>query len=255
MPNLADRIAIVTGAGTGIGRETAVALADAGAAVMLAGRRLDRVQAVADDIAQRGGRARAASCDVSDRGQMQALVEATGRDLGPVDIFVANAGIMPLSPLARTRIDEWADTVDINLKGVLYGLGYVLPVMLERGTGHVVAISSTAGRKVFPGATVYCATKHAIHALCEGLRAELAERAASDGNTIRVSIIAPGVVDTELLESIRDEKARAAADEYWASIPNALQGGDVAAAVMHALLAPPHVNVNEILVRPVRQLR
>jgi NADP-dependent 3-hydroxy acid dehydrogenase YdfG len=143
----------------------------------------------------------------------------------------------------------------VNLKGALYGIAAVLPVMLAQKTGHIVNVSSVAGRKVIPGGAVYCGTKHALHAISEGLRSELAEQAAKDGNTIRVTIIAPGVVQTELPQSITDEAARSATASYYSSMRGALQSEDIAEAIVYALEAPPHVGINELLIRPTAQVR
>lgn len=255
MSALADKVTIVTGASSGIGEATALALAKRSSRVVLAARRVDRLKALARRIVDAGGRALAAECDVTDRGQVQQVVDQAISTFGRVDVLVNNAGVMPLSPLAKGRFEDWDRTIDVNLRGALYAIGCVLPAMLEQKTGHIVNVSSVAGRRVFPNAAVYCATKFALHAASEALRGELAERAPHDGNRIRVTIIAPGVVRTELEQSITDEQARQRQLEYYASIPDPLTGKDVARAIIGALEMPPHVAVNEVLIRPTAQIR
>jgi NADP-dependent 3-hydroxy acid dehydrogenase YdfG len=255
MSNLRDKVVIVTGASSGIGEATALALGHRGASVILAARRKDRLEAIAARIGGSGRGAAAVACDVTRREQVESLARSTMDQFGHVDALINNAGIMPLSPLAKARIDEWDDTIDVNLKGALYAIGAVLPAMLERGTGHIVNISSVAGRRTFPNAAVYCATKFALHAISESLRSELAERSARDGNTVRVTIIAPGVVTTELPDTIADAEPRQNADAYYSSIREPLRSEDIAESIVYALEAPPHVNVNEILIRPTSQLR
>lgn len=256
MSNLRDKVVIVTGASSGIGEATAIALADRGANVVLAARRKDRLDALAARIGGSGGEAAAAvACDVTRREQVESLVRSATDRFGHVDALINNAGIMPLSPLAKARIDEWDATIDVNLKGALYAIGAVLPAMLERGTGHIVNIGSVAGRHTFPNAAVYCGTKFALHAISESLRNELAERSARDGNTIRVTIIAPGVVTTELPDTIADEETRQTAGAYYSSIREPLLSVDIAESIVYALEAPPHVNINEILIRPTSQVR
>ena len=255
MSMLADKVAIVTGASSGIGAATALELARRNMKVVLAARRTDRVEALAGKIVEGRGHALHVTCDVTDRGQVEAMVATTLDAFGRVDVLINNAGTMPLSPMAKCRVEDWDRTIDVNLKGALYAIGAVLPAMLEAGRGHIVNIGSVAGRRVFAGAAVYCATKFALHAISDALRMELAERAATDGNTIRVTIIAPGVVDTELRNSITDEQTRKAVEPYYNSIREELHSEDVAAAIVTALEAPPHVGINEILMRPASQVR
>ncbi len=182
-------------------------------------------------------------------------MQTARRTFGRVDILINNAGVMPLSPLVMGRFDDWDRTIDVNLKGALYAIGFVLPPMLEQGSGHIVNVSSVAGRRVFSNAAVYCATKFALHAISEALRAELAERAADNGNTIRVTVVAPGVVSTELADSITDEETRRQVRAYYETITEPLRSEDVAAAILGVLEAPVHVSINEVLVRPTSQMR
>ena len=255
MSVLSGKVVIITGASSGIGEATALALARRNAKMILAARRQDRLARLAKRIVKEGGHAVWVVCDVSDRGQVQSIADTAMRDFGRIDVLINNAGVMPLSPLAKGRFDEWDYTIDVNLKGALYAIGCVLPVMLEQGTGHIVNVGSVAGRRTFPNAAVYCGTKFALHAISEALRAELAERAARDGNTIRVTIVAPGVVKTELSESIVDEETRKTAAAYYDSIRDPLRSEDIAESIRYALETPARVDVNEILIRPTSQVR
>lgn len=251
---LAGQVAIITGASSGIGAATARALASSGAAVVLAARRGDRLEAVAAAILDAGGVAEPVTCDVRSRDEVARLATTARERFGRIDILINNAGIMPVSPIAAARMDDWDAMIDINIKGALYVIGHVLPVMLEQRAGHIVNVSSIAGRFIFPGNVVYCATKHALHVISEGLRLELAQHDPPQ-DRIRTTIIAPGVVDTELPASSTDAAQRERMRTYYQSIPNPLTSEDVAAAIYYAVTAAAHINVNEIVVRPVRQVR
>jgi NADP-dependent 3-hydroxy acid dehydrogenase YdfG len=257
MTSLGDQVAIITGASSGIGEATAPApaLAAQGATVVIAARRADRLALLRRKIVSTGGTALDVACDVAVRDSVRNLIDATMQRFGRIDILINNAAIMANAPMSKCRIDDWDDMIDINIRGLLYGIGYALPVMLKQKTGHIVNISSIAGRKVMNGGIVYCATKHAVHVISEGLRSELAESAPQDGNRIRVTVIAPGVVMTELPESIRDEHHREISRKYYNSVQGPLLSGDIAEAILYAVTAPPHVGVNEVLVRPVSQAR
>ncbi len=255
MSTLAEKVCIITGATAGIGEATARALAEAGAIVVIAGRRSDRLEALVREIEHSGGRVTAVTCDVVDRNQVKALIAATVTAHGRIDVLINNAGIMPLATMSKCRMDDWDAMIDVNVKGLLYGVGYALPIMLEQKTGHIINVSSIAGRRVFSSGVVYCGTKHAVHAISEGLRAELAEQAKEDGNSIRVTVIAPGMVRTELPESIRDEETHDAFRKYADDFAGPLMSEDIAASIVYAMQAPEHVNVNEILIRPVSQLK
>ena len=254
MAVLSDKVAVITGASSGIGEATARKLARSGMRVMLAARRKDRLDGLVRAIVKDGGRAEALETDVRHRHEVERLIDTAIREFGQIDVLINNAGIMPLAPMSKCRMDDWDDMIDINIKGLLYGVGCALPHMLQRGTGHIVNVSSVAGRRVFPNGAVYCATKHAVHALSEGLRGELAEQAARDGNRIRMTIIAPGRVETELADSIRDDETRAAATERFSAMQGPLTSEDTADAIIYAISAPEHVNVNEILMRPTEQI-
>ncbi|MHC4964318.1 MAG: SDR family oxidoreductase [Planctomycetota bacterium] len=255
MSVLADKVALVTGASAGIGEATALALARLKARVVLAARRSDRLQALARQIEAEKGRALAVPCDVTDRAQVQRLAGTTLETFGRIDVLINNAGVMPLSPMAKCRIEDWDSTIDVNLKGALYVIGAVLPTMLEQKTGHIVNVGSVAGRKAISTAAVYCGSKFALHAISDALRMELAERAAKDGNAIRVTVVAPGIVTTELRDSIIDQETRQALQPYYDAIKKELSSADIATAIVGALEAPPHVGVNEIVIRPASQIR
>ncbi|MEM7229393.1 MAG: SDR family oxidoreductase [Planctomycetota bacterium] len=255
MQTLNDRTVIMTGASSGIGAASAMGLAARGANIVLAARRTDRLSELESTITAAGGTAMSVACDVSSQDDVTRLAEKTVDTYGRIDVLVNNAGIMPLAPMTKRRIEDWDSCIDVNIKGVLYGIAAVLPTMLEQKSGHIVNISSVAGRKIFPGAAVYCATKHAVHVISDGLREELAAQGKHDGNRIRVTIIAPGLVATELSNSILDDETRKQSSAYFASIGTPLESEDIAAAIEYAVTAPDHVGVNEILVRPTRQIR
>jgi len=254
MSVLSDKVCIVTGASSGIGEATAIELGKRGANLVLAARRADRLESLAKQIVKDGGHAVAVECDVVDRSQVQTVVDTAMKDFGRIDVVINNAGIMPLAPMVKCRMDDWDAMIDINIKGLLYGIGLTLPVMLKQNSGHIINVSSVAGRRLFPNGCVYCGTKHAVHAISEGLRQELAEMHKDDGNKIRVSVIAPGVVTTELPDSIRDDETREQASAYYGSIAGPLLSEDIAASIVYCLEAPPHVDVNEVLIRPTAQM-
>ena len=244
---LDGRVGIITGASSGIGRAVARALAAEGAAVVLGARRIERLEAVVCEVCGAGGRALAVHTDVTCLEDVRAMVAAARTTFGRVDILVNNAGIMPLSPLAEGRVEDWTRMVEVNVNGVLHGIAAVLPVMLEQGTGHIVNVGSVAGRRPFPGGTVYAATKFAVRCLSWGLHLELG---AEHG--IRATDIQPGYVETELINTMPDAEAREEWAQRWAD-KRALHVDDVARAVLYAVTAPPHVAVSEVLVRPLDQ--
>lgn len=245
---LKGRVAVVTGASSGIGRATALALAQAGARVAVGARRTDRLDALVSEIASAGGEAIARPLDVVERASCEGLVGAAASEWGAVDILVNNAGLMPLSFVKRLKVGEWERMVDVNIKGVLYMTAAALPAMTEAKSGHIVNVSSVAGRLVFPAGSVYCGTKHFVTAFSEGLRQELSARSG-----IRVTCVEPGVVATELTSTITDESLASFVE--GAKKMEALRSEDIAASILHAVEAPPHVNVNEILIRPREQER
>jgi NADP-dependent 3-hydroxy acid dehydrogenase YdfG len=232
---------IVTGASSGIGAATAKVLAAAGAKIMLAARREDRLKALAKQI---GGEVKWRVTDVTNHADMLALGEDAIKAFGKVDVIVNNAGIMPLSPLANRRVAEWDQMIDVNIKGVLYGIDAVLTHMLERKEGHVINISSVAGLMTNPTSAVYSGTKHAVKAISEGLRKETA-------GVIRVTTIYPGKVNTELGFSIKDPAVLAGIGARFNY--TGLEGEDIANAVLFAIASPRNMVLNDIVIRPIEQ--
>ncbi|MCD2317599.1 SDR family oxidoreductase [Sphingomonas sp. IC-11] len=235
-----SKIVLVTGASSGIGEATARILAAAGMTVVLGARRTDRLERLAAQIAEDGGRARVAALDVTDRVQVAAFAQAALDEFGRIDVLVNNAGVMPLSPMASLKVDEWERMVDVNVKGVLWGIAAVLPAMNAQGSGHIINIASIGGLHVTPTAAVYCATKFAVRAISDGLRQE--------NDRVRVTSVCPGVVESELADSISDEAAR---KEMAAFRAVALQPDAIGRAILHAITQPADVDTTEIVIRPV----
>jgi NADP-dependent 3-hydroxy acid dehydrogenase YdfG len=245
---ISGKVAIVTGASSGIGHATAVALAKAGAKVAAGARRIDKLDLLQKQVSESGGEIMTQKLDVTKKSDCDAFVDAVIKKWGTVDILVNNAGLMPLSFFKNLKVDEWDQMIDVNIKGVLYCTAAAVPHMIAKKSGHIVNISSVAGRTVFPAGSVYCATKHAVAAFSEGLRQELSQRA-----NIRVTCIEPGVVATELLNTITDKSL----EKYVESSKqmDSLQSEDIANAILFAVDSPAHMNVNEILIRPTTQER
>ena len=244
MPSLSDQVIIITGASSGIGEATARMLAAEGATVVLAARRTDRLDSLKQEIEEAGGRALVVETDVTERAQCEALVAETLDAFGRLDVLINNAGVMPLSFVKNVRVDEWEQMVNVNINGVLYCTAAALPHFVEQEGGHIVNVSSVAGRRVFMGGAVYCATKHAVTAFSEGLRMELGPTYG-----IRVTCIEPGAVATELGQAIADEEYQA--KSTFNVTP--LESEDIAEAIRYALTAPPRATVHEILVMPTDQ--
>jgi NADP-dependent 3-hydroxy acid dehydrogenase YdfG len=236
-----DKVVLITGASSGIGASIARELSAAGAKVVLGARRTDRLEQLADELRAQGGEVLTCSLDVTNRADVAAFAEAAREKFGRVDVIVNNAGLMPLSPMASLKVDEWDRMVDVNIKGVLYGIAAVLPEMTSRGSGHIINIASIGALQVVPTAAVYCATKYAVRAISDGLRQER--------NDIRVTCIHPGVVESELANTITDPVAAEGMKAYRAI---ALQPSAIARAVRFAIEQPEDVDVNEIVVRPTR---
>jgi NADP-dependent 3-hydroxy acid dehydrogenase YdfG len=245
--DLSGRVVAVTGASSGIGEATALACARAGAAVALAARRMDRIEALAEQITGEGGTALALRTDVSDEQQAGELVSRTRQELGRLDVLVNNAGLMLLGPIAAADTEEWRRMIDVNLYGVLYCTHAALPVMLEQGSGHIVNVSSVAGRFARAGSGVYNLTKFGLGAFSEALRQEVAQAG------IRVTLIEPGAVATELPDHNRPE-IRQMISGVLADV-EPLQAADIATGILYAIASPANVAVNEVLIRPSGQVR
>ena len=241
-----DKVVVITGGSSGIGYSTAKALAKNGAKIVAGARRLDRLETLQKEITEDRGEITICEMDVTKKTDCDNLVKQTIDKYGTVDVLVNNAGLMPLSFVKSLKIDEWDRMVDVNIKGVLYCTAAVVPTMIEIKSGHIVNISSVAGRIVFPAGSVYCATKHAVTAFSEGLRQELSVR-----KNIRVTSIEPGVVQTELTNTITEESLQAFVEKHKEM--EGLQAKDISDAIIFAIDAPNHMNVNEILIRPTTQ--
>jgi len=245
---LQGKVALVTGASSGIGEATALALARAGARVAIAARRRDRLDGVAGRIADLRAESLVLEADVARPEEAESIVSRTVERWGRLDVLVNNAGLMLLSPIDRARVEDWRRMLDLNVLGLMVTTRAALPQMRRQKDGHVVNISSTAGRVANPDASVYAATKFGVGAFSEALRREVYK------DNIRVTVIEPGAVATELREHVPDPDTRERIDT-WARSMRQLQSEDVAAAILYAVSQPPHVNVNEILLRPTDQER
>ena len=234
-----EKVVLRTGASSGIGEAIARTLASAGAKVVLGARRTDRLTALTADIEAAGGQARFRALDVTSPSSMQAFADFANTEFGRIDVIVNNAGIMPLSPLASLKVDEWDAMLDVNVRGVLYGIAAVLPTMNGQGHGQVINISSIGGLAVTPTAAVYCATKFAVRAITDGFRQE--------NDRLRATVICPGVVESELADSISDSKAR---DEMKTFRAIAIQPDAIARAVLFAIEQPEDVDTSELVIRP-----
>lgn len=244
MNHLSGKVVVITGASSGLGEATARHLASLGAAVVLGARRSDKLHAITESICQAGGKAVYAVVDVTDKTQVQGLIDQALASYGRIDVLINNAGLMAIAPLDELKIEEWERMIDINIKGVLYGIAATLPVFRQQQSGHFINIASVAGLKVFsPGGTVYSGTKFAVRAISEGLRHEV-------GGKIRTTTIEPGAIDSELkLGSSHPESTKMVGDFYQMAIPAA----SVARAIAYAIEQPADVDINEIVLRPTVQ--
>lgn len=240
MSNVKGKVVAITGASSGIGEAAARLLAHHGAHVVLGARRTDRLEKLASALNGEGGSAVYQSLNVAHLDQMESFIDLAVSRFGRIDVMLNNAGVMPLSPLEALKVDEWNRMIDVNIRGVLHGIAAGLPVMQKQGFGQFINIASIGAYEVSPTAAVYCATKHAVRAISEGLRQEV-------GSGIRVTQISPGVTDSELADSISDDTARQVMKEYRRiSIP----ATSIAQAILYAIEQPPEVDVNEIIIRP-----
>jgi len=242
---ITGKVVVITGASSGLGEATARHLAERGATVVLGARRLERLQKLVDEITRAGGKASAVATDVTDPAQVQALVDGAVEQYGRVDVILNNAGIMPHSPLERRKIDDWNRTIDINIKGVLYGIAAALPHMQRQKAGHIINVSSVAGHKVGRNNAVYAATKTAVRVLTEGLRQEVKPW------NLRTTIISPGAVATELPNSVTETDVAKGIGAFYEEY--AIPAESFARAVAFAIGQPEDVDINEILFRPTRQ--
>jgi len=243
--NIEGKVVAITGASSGLGEATARLLSVQGASVVLGARRIDRLRALADELSRRGGKALAVPTDVIQCDQVKRLVDAAVQTYGRIDVMINNAGLMPQALLERLKIDEWNRMIDVNIKGVLYGIAAALPHMKRQKAGHFINVSSVAGHRVGPGFAVYAATKYAVRALSEGLRQEVKPY------NIRTTVISPGAVATELPNTVTDPQAAERIRKFYAEV--AIPAESFARAVAFAMSQPEEVDVNEILFRPTRQ--
>jgi NADP-dependent 3-hydroxy acid dehydrogenase YdfG len=244
MSGIENKVVVITGASTGIGEATALLLAERGAKVVLGARRADRLEALVARITDAGGEAAYARTDVKRREDVAALVELARERYGRLDVLVNNAGIGPISALDELRVDDWEEMIDVNLKGVLYGIAAALPVFREQGSGQFVNVISTAGLKVVPLQSVYAGTKNAVRTITEGLRQEA-------GANLRVTIVSPGFVHTDFAESMTDPGVKAQILETRDAM--AIPPEAIARAIAFAIEQPDNVDVGEIVVRPTAQ--
>jgi NADP-dependent 3-hydroxy acid dehydrogenase YdfG len=243
--NIAGKIVVITGASSGLGEATARLLSAEGATIVLGARRADRIQSLASELAGGNGKALALQTDVTHQDQVKKLVDAAVQGYGRIDVLINNAGLMPQSLLERLKVDEWDRMIDVNIRGVLYGIAAALPHMKQQKSGHIINVSSVAGHKVGPGSAVYAATKHAVRALSEGLRQEVKPY------NIRTTVISPGAVATELPNSVTDPDVAERVQKLYTQV--AIPADSFARAVVYAMSQPDDVDVNEILFRPTRQ--
>ncbi|KVT95941.1 oxidoreductase [Burkholderia ubonensis] len=240
--NISGKVVVITGASSGLGEETARHLAKLGAKLVLGARRVDRLERLADEIG--ADRKAILETDITRRDAVRRLVDLAVVLHGHIDVMLNNAGLMPSSMLERLHVDEWDRMIDVNIKGVLYGIAAALPHMIAQKGGHIINVSSVAGHKVGPGGTVYAATKHAVRVISEGLRQEVKP------HNIRTTIISPGAVATELTQTITDpDVAKGMSQVYQQAIP----ASAFARAVEYAMSQPDDVDVNEVLFRPTSQ--
>jgi NADP-dependent 3-hydroxy acid dehydrogenase YdfG len=243
MSDVAGKVVAITGASSGIGEAAGRLLAAAGAKVILGARRADRLETIANDIRKSKGEVDIQAIDVTKREDLALFVKKAQDRFGRLDVLIGNAGLMPLSPLDDLRVDEWDRMIDVNIKGVLYGIAAALPVFRKQGSGHFITVSSVAGHRVAPTGAVYSGTKFAVRAISEGLRQEA-------GDKIRVTIISPGAVESELAETISNPEVKKRIEEYRKA---AIPAEAIASAMAYAIGQPANVDVSEILIRPTAQ--
>lgn len=241
--NIEEKVVVITGGSSGLGEATARYLASKGAAVVLGARRVEKLKAIAADIRAEGGKVEVLATDVTQVADVRALVKKAVQAFGRIDVLVNNAGIMPLAPLSERKIEEWDQTIDVNIKGVLYGIAAALPLFEKQKSGHFINLASVAGLKVSPGGAVYSGTKFAIRAITEGLRVEV-------GGDIRTTTISPGLIESELQFGSSHQATSQFVQEVY---KDAISASSIAKAVAYAIEQPTDVDVNEIVLRPTVQ--
>lgn len=244
MSGIDGKVVAITGASSGIGEATALLLADRGARLVLGARRSERLADLVARIEQGGGEAVQARTDVTVRDDLHAMVALADERFGRLDVLVSNAGVGTISPLDDLRVDEWDRMVDVNIKGVLHGIGAALPVFRAQGTGHFITTASTAAFRIVPNMAIYAGTKFAVRAICEGLRQEA-------GAALRVTTVSPGVIGTDFAEASTNPQVRAQIAEMRDRI--AIPPEAIARAIAFAIEQPDAVDVNEVIVRPTAQ--
>jgi len=244
--NIKDKVIVITGASSGLGLAAARMLSEQGARVVLGARRIERLQHLADELTNSGHQALAVATDVTVLDEVKHLVDSAVQTFGRIDVMVNNAGLMPISALERLKVEDWDRTIDVNLKGVLYGIAAALPHMQRQMAGHFINVSSVAGHKIMANGAVYSATKHAVRALSEGLRQEVKPW------NIRTTIVSPGAVDTELPSSITEQDVAQGMLGFYQA--NAIPADSFARTIAFAISQPDDMDVNEILFRPTRQI-
>ncbi|NDZ17556.1 oxidoreductase [Variovorax sp. WS11] len=240
MSGIEGKVVVITGASSGIGEATARLLSERGARVVMGARRTERLESIAAAIIREGGQARFRAVDVTKREDVASFVDFAAHEFGRVDVIVNNAGVMPLSPLEETKVNEWDQMIDVNIRGVLHGIAAGLPRMRAQGSGQFINMASIGAHTVSPTAAVYCATKFAVRAISEGLRQEV-------GGDIRVTVVSPGVTESELAESISDASAREVMRGYRQI---SISPYAIARAVAFAIDQPDDVDTSEIIIRP-----
>ncbi len=243
MNNIEGKVVVITGASSGLGESTARYLAEKGASVVLGARRLEKLDAIATDIRSKGGKVEVLATDVAKVDEVKSLVNKAVDTFGRIDVLLNNAGIMPLAPMSALKVEEWDKTIDVNIKGVLYGIAAALPLFEKQKSGHFINVSSVAGFKVSPGGSVYSGTKFAVRAISEGLRLEV-------GKDIRTTILSPGLIDSELKLGTSHEATSQFVQNVY---EDAISPLSFAKAVAYAIEQPADVDINEIVLRPTVQ--
>ncbi|NRS90125.1 hypothetical protein HNQ02_003062 [Flavobacterium sp. 7E] len=241
--NIEGKVVVITGGSSGLGEATARFLAEKGAKIVLGARRLNKLEVIADEIRKNGGAIEVLKTDVTKANDVKALVKKAIDSFGKIDVMINNAGIMPLAPLAALKVDEWDSMIDVNIKGVLYGIAAALPEFQKQKSGHFINLASVAGLNVSPGGAVYSGTKFAVRAISEGLRQEV-------GKDIRTTILTPGLIDSELQLGSSDEATSQFLQQVY---KDAIPAISIAKAVAYAIEQPDDVDINELVIRPTVQ--